>query len=74
MKRKEKENKHVVGEEGDENVDKKNKREVVWKVIRKEDGTKVNKEDGENNDGNDQKNFGKRFLKQTKRKLMATNY
>jgi len=34
----------VVGEEGDENVDKKNKREVVWKAIRKEDGTKVNKE------------------------------
>ena len=32
VKRKEKENKHVVGEEGDENVDVKNQREVVWKV------------------------------------------
>ena len=30
---------------------KENKREVIWKAIRKEDGTKVNKEDGENNDG-----------------------
>ena len=42
MKRKEKENKHVVGEESDENVDVKNKRGVVWKTNRKEDGTKVN--------------------------------
>ena len=42
--------------------------------IRKEDGTKVNKEDGENNDGNDQKKLEKRFLNQAKRKLIATNY
>ena len=31
MKRKEKENKHVVGGEGDENGEE-NKREVVWKI------------------------------------------
>ena len=35
MKRKEKENKNVVGEEGVENVDKKNKREVIWKTKQK---------------------------------------
>ena len=37
VKRKEKENKHVVGEESDENVDVKNQIEVVWKTNRKED-------------------------------------
>ena len=42
MKRKEKEIKHVVGGEGDENGDVKNKRDVVSKTNRNEDGTKVN--------------------------------
>ena len=32
VKRKKKENKHVVGEESDENVDVKNQIEVVWKT------------------------------------------
>ena len=57
-KRKEKKNKHVVGEESDENVDVKNQIEVVWKTNRKEDEAcgkenenKDKRRSGENNKG-----------------------
>ena len=51
----------MVGEESDENGEEKPNRRVVRKTTRKEDGTKVNKEDGENNDGNDQKKLENDF-------------
>ena len=50
---------------------KKIKEKWLGKQNRKEDETTLNKEGNENNDENDKKNF---FLKQDKRKLMATNY
>ena len=48
---------------------KKTKGKWFEKQNRKEDETKLNKEGDENNDENDKKNC---FLKQEKRKLMAT--
>ena len=50
---------------------KKTKEKWFGKQNRKEDETKLNEEGGENNDESDKKNC---FLKQDKRKLMATNY
>ena len=50
---------------------KKTKEKWFGKQNRKEDETKLNEEGGENNDENDKKNC---FLKQDKRKLIATNY
>ena len=72
----------MIGEEkGDETVMWKQKRsglenkiEKKKKLVLKKMKTKVNKEDGENNDEKIKEEFLNWFLKQDKRKLMATNY
>ena len=52
----------------------KTKEKWFGKQNRKEYETKVNKEDVENNDEKIKEEFWNWFLKQDKRKLMATNY
>ena len=54
---------------------------AMWKQNRKDDKacskemkTKLNKEDGENNDEKIKEEFWNWFLKQSKIKLIATNY
>ena len=44
------------------------------KLVVKKMKVKVNKEDSKNNDKKKDKRFQNWFLKQSKRKLMATNY
>ena len=48
--------------------------EKKMKLVVKKMKTKVNKEDGENNDEKIKEEFWNWFFKQDKRKLMATNY
>ena len=64
----------MVGEESDENGDVKTKVKCFGKQIEKEMEQGWTKKDGKNTDRKMRKEFGKRFLNQAKRKLMATNY
>ena len=54
--------------------DLKNKIEKKMKIVVKKMKTKLNKKDGENDDENIKEEIWNWFLKQDKRKLMATNY